>query len=532
MAYHFDGNIALKYPSPTPQFLYDSGISGGHWGCSFWVKPDVVNTNMEILSVCGGGGSNVNCYFAVRLSGADSSGSLLVMLSATLFGFITVRRSNAALLSVGTYSQITILFETGMNNCHIYKDGTEIAYAFSRSEAGLPPQGGGDVYIGTAAYNDGHPTATRIAFGDPAHPDLAKRFTTTIGGDFRGSLGLIGFWHAGQQALDMTVESECLAAGYIPSFESNYIEHSTQSKALLMHMALIADDPTTEREVWTGITASRVGTGTLTLDNELSALWHSPPHEGGAACTNPHPRLCLPFGLPRASHYLNPGNPADILPLVYGDFRVGGMRGPIEAILIDRRDLAATPPVLRWTYCLAFHPVVSVEKLYIEDVEQFFVLDTTIGTVFPGLITDPPIIVSLSSNFQNCSPIAAVSFLPDPTNPMLSPEGQPLGQVTWRGRGLHDPNFPSAPLAVMENVIDQVVDLLTIWGSFDVLDDFDATTLSEARSKVTDSGYATAFVVHDEQVTTDWISLMMFQVMGYWRINGRQQLEFFIDVGG
>lgn len=529
MAYRFDGSCALKYPQPTVEFRYDVGISGGHHGFAFWIKPEIVTTNQEIISICnnvGGPAAVAPCYIAIRLSGADSPGSLLVIMGATAFNFCTVRRSNSGLLAVGVYSHISVLFGVtgGMNDCTIYKDGVQISYAFSRSESGLPPQGGGDLYLGQAAYNDGHPTAIRVVSGDSTNPDVSKRYTTSIGGFFRGSLGLVGFWNAGEIQADVAVHTPSIADGYCPLFYAGYIENSTQSKALMMHMPLICADPTDDKEAFTGITPSKIGSGTITFDDELSALWPSPPHESGPGPKKAgHPRLCLPFGLPRAELYPNPGNPADILPLVYGDFREGGLSGPCPSVLIDRRNQAAVPPVDRWTYCAAYHAVVSIEKIYIKDIEQRFSLDTD--------NPDANIVVSISTNFQNAGTIASISFLPDASNQMLSSDGQPLGDVSWRGRGLHDPTAPDNDLAVMDNVIDQIVDLLTIWGDFDLEVDFDPTSLAEARSRVELMGYLTAFVVNNEQVTQDWITEMLFNVMGYWRINGRQQAEFHIDDG-
>src|SRR6185503_17405642 len=223
---------------------------------------------------------------------------------------------------------------------------------------------------------------------------------------------------------------------------------------------------------------------------EMEGPWVSEPCfpeiEGPGPPIPHHPKLCLPFGLPTAGIYLNPGNLGDLLPIVYGDFRVGGLRGPVPATLIDRGDPAVDPPEGPFVYCGAWHPVVSVEKVYIGDVEQVFSLDTD----------DPnaSIVVSLSNNFQNQGPICTITFLPDAANRMLSPAGQPIQAVSWRGRGA----FGADGLTVMENAIDQFVHLLTTYGSFALDQDFDLAALAEATAAVESLGYKTAFVVQTQ----------------------------------
>src|SRR6185503_9282974 len=138
------------------------------------------------------------------------------------------------------------------------------------------------------------------------------------------------------------------------------------------------------------------------------------------------------------------------------------------------------------------------------------------------------IVVSLSNNFQNQGPICSITFLPDAANRMLSPAGQPIQEVSWRGRGA----FGADGLTVMENAIDQFVHLLTTYGSFALDQDFDLAALAEATAAVESLGYKTAFVVQTQDVTQDWLTEMLFNVMGFWRINGREQVEVHVDSGG
>lgn len=234
-------------------------------------------------------------------------------------------------------------------------------------------------------------------------------------------------------------------------------------------------------------------------DNALASQLHDYPYWFFTAPKNifysiPPPlvtKLCLPFGLPRAGLYADPGDQAALLPVVYGDFLTGGIRGAVPATQIDRE---------HWVYCAAFHPVMEIAKVYVNDVEQL--ADFT---------------ARVSHNYQGRGRIATITFTQ-----------QPDGPVSWAGRGIAD----STGTALMENVIDQVMHLLATWGGFDPDIHFDEGSRATAWAAVEALGYKTAFVVYDEQVTQDWITEMLFNVMGYWRVNGREQIEFAIDSGG
>ena len=220
-----------------------------------------------------------------------------------------------------------------------------------------------------------------------------------------------GLWHNGLPFANQDMMAETLASGASPLFYPHKIEGSTFSHGLLMSPPLdgeeaaadydpVGEEPAPAITVFTEDQPRAtlvVGTGSLSWAEGPGIVEPCEPHVDGPGPLIPkHPKLCLPFGLPTASLYTNPGNPADLLPLVYGDFRVGGLRGPVPATLIDRGD-PALGSVGPWTYCGAWMPVVSVENVYIEDVEQSFSLDT----VNPNA----NIVVSLSNNFQNVGPI-------------------------------------------------------------------------------------------------------------------------------
>ena len=515
MAVHLPGTIGLMLRSPTPQFRYDVGIAGGHimFGC--WIYPEDINSDQEIIVIADAySGIPAGVVFSVlRLEGSIvGPGTITVILQGTLFGFCTVRRSVTNTLVANQWQRIDVVCASGITDCHLYVNGVEPTYAFTRSEAGLPPNGGRDVLFGSTYRGDGvtaphYACGSRTINGDTTNGDLTKRFTTAAGGFFKGGMSHPGFWHAGAPALNAGM-IQALADGFSPSFLSHYMESSSVSVALMMCPGLYGDgdpsgsayNPELEFDPKSGIKLEyTLGSGhCVWMDGPGVSEPVGPEIEGPGPTIPKTPRLCLPFWLPRAEIYNHPGNPADLLPIVYGDFRLGGFRGPVPATLIDTgADGLAQGP---WVFCAAYHPVMSLDSVYIDDILQA-----------PGSYT-----ASISDNYEGKGTIASITFTTQPT-----------GQVSWRGRG----TFDSTGTALMENCIDQVVHLLTTWGNFDLAEDFDLTNLYESKAKIDTLGYLTAFVILNTQVTQDWITEMLFNVMGYWRVNGRQQLEFHIDDG-
>ena len=532
MAVRLPGTIGLMLRRFTPEFRYDIAIAGGHlmWGAWFYPQ-DLVNMQ-EMITIVDRTGSappiDAVVYATLRL---EPGGTVIVILQSSVFGFCVVRRTNET-LAANQWQRVDVVCATAVNDCHVYIDGVEATYSFSRSEALLPPAGGSDILFGTNFRGDGvsaphYACGTRLFSGDPLNGDLAKRFTTSPGTFFTGGIAHAGFWHAGAPADPGVVLA--LGDGFSPSFMQHYLESSSVSVALMMCPALYGDgnidavvyNPEEEFDPKSGIKLQyTLGAGAATwIDGPGVVEPCIPEIEGPGPFVPGFPRLCLPFGLPRAEVFPSPGNGADLLPIVYGDFREGGVSGPIPATLVNVPDPDNPLAGPDWVYCGAFHPVISVEHVYIGDIEQVFSLDT-----------DNPlanIVVSLGAVTNNVASIMSITFRADAANPMLSPEGQPIKPVSWRGRGLAD----ATGLVVMENCIDQLVHLLTNWGNFDEEEDFDPSTLAESRAAVTTMGYLTAFVVFNEQVTQDWLTEMLFNVMGYWRINGLQQVELHVDVG-
>lgn len=536
MAVYFPGTIGLLLRRFTPEFRYDIAIAGGHLMFGAWIYPETVSEDQEILVIVDRTGSapplDAVVYAVLRIEGAIvASGTVTVILQSSVFGFCVVRRSVPGTLVANQWQRVDVVCATAVNDCHLYVDGVEATYAFTRSEALLPPAGGSEILFGSTFRGDGitaphYAAGTRTVFGHPGGGP--SNFTTAPGGFFRGGMQHPGFWHAGAPSDPGVVQA--LADGYSPSFFQHYLESSSVSRALLMCPALYGDgniigvvyNPEEEFDPKSGIKLEyTLGAGACSWMDGPGVVEPCIPDLDAPAPPIPTlPRLCLPFGLPTAGLYTNPGNLADLLPIVYGDFREGGLRGPVPATLIDRGDPAIEPAPGPFVYCAAWHPSVSVEKVYIGDIEQSFSLDTVDPTA--------AIVVSLSNNFQNRGPITTITFIANAANPMLSPEGQPIQEVSWRGRGHYDADG----LLVMENVVDQFVHLLTTFGSFSLEEDFDGTSLAEARATVETLGYRTAFVVISREVTQEWLTEMLFNVMGYWRINGREQVEMRIDPGG
>jgi hypothetical protein len=522
MALFFPGTVGLQYPAPTPNFRFDasfedsfpSGLAAGQFIVSMWVRPHDVSFNQELFVVADGGvyPAFYAVYFVIRLEGDIAPGTITVIMQSTLFAFCMVRRSDPGALVTDVWQHVLIRFATNGGTAHIYVDGVEVTYAFQRTETLLAPVGGSYVMLGSTyrGHQGGSTLAAgiRTISGDPGNGDPAKQFTTSAGDFYLGDMQCVGMWHSGVINAEPADFVEMLAAGYSPLFLNHRLEGSTATHGLIMSLPLIGENFDEEADPLTGIvpvlTQTGVGGATLTYTDGPGICEPADPDDPGPGVPLPErPRLCLPFGMPRSEIYTNPGNPADILPIVYGDFQVAGNRGSVPAVLIDQGPENEGP----WVYCAAFHPVISIDDVYIAEIKQV------------PLATDPVFgyTIALSNNFQNQGTIATITFLV-----------QPQDQVTWRGQG----HYAADGLTLMENCIDQMVHLLTVFGNFNIPEDFDMGALAEATATVTLLDYRTAFVVNNEDVTQEWLTGMLFNVMGYWRINGREQIEIHVDNGG
>lgn len=198
-------------------------------------------------------------------------------------------------------------------------------------------------------------------------------------------------------------------------------------------------------------------------------------------------KLSKPFTVIRASQYSNPGDASAILPIVYGDFSTGGLRGPIPAILINKTT---------FVYAAAAHAVQSIDNVYVDDTEVVIGVDVT---------------VSISNNYESQGIIATLDFVTQPT-----------GVVSWRGKGKVDGTL-------ITNPISQIQDLCTSYSSI-VVSDFASTELAAAIDACNTQGFQTAWVINDARSIQEWLTEMMFNVMGFWHKSGKG-LELMVDEG-
>jgi hypothetical protein len=200
-----------------------------------------------------------------------------------------------------------------------------------------------------------------------------------------------------------------------------------------------------------------------------------------------------PLDLVRAGRYTSPADGAAIVPEVYGSFLTGGVAGAVPAVQID---------TVTFVYAAAAHAVGSITAVYIGDVE------VTIGV---------HVTVNLANDFQSQGVIATLTFIE-----------QPAGVVSWRGEGKQE------SAATITNAISQLKDLLTtraqsVGAALDETLDYDVSMRERARSDVEAFGYQTAFVIEDEREAGEWITEILFNVLGHWFIRGDNKLCLYIE---
>lgn len=199
--------------------------------------------------------------------------------------------------------------------------------------------------------------------------------------------------------------------------------------------------------------------------------------------------LSAPFSLITASRYARPADGAAIIPDVYGDFSSGGLRGPIPAVLVDTTN---------FIYAAAAHAVQSIDQVWVDDVLQTATVDYT---------------ANVSYDLESQGTIAVIDFV-----------SQPSGEVSWRGVGKQSGG------SLISGAIDQIEDLLTTRAG-GVSGDFNSAALARAKAVVASEGYTPAWVIQDTRQIGEWLTEMLFNVMGRYRVAGDGKLEFFIDDG-
>ncbi len=193
--------------------------------------------------------------------------------------------------------------------------------------------------------------------------------------------------------------------------------------------------------------------------------------------------IASPLSLRRASAYTDPGDPAAIIPDVYGDFSAGGVAGPIPAMLINKAG---------YVYAAAGHAVQSIDAVYDGVTLKTAGVDYT---------------ATVASNYEGQGTIAIIDFV-----------AQPTGAVTWRGVGK----------AVAANPITQLEDLLATRAGA-VAGDYVTASLEAARSAAAVLGYTTAWVVADDQPVSSWIMEFLLNVYGGWSQTGDRRIALWLE---
>lgn len=202
-----------------------------------------------------------------------------------------------------------------------------------------------------------------------------------------------------------------------------------------------------------------------------------------------------PVALPRVNDYSDPQNPADLLPIVYGDLTTGGRtdRGVYRCPKVnDAGDI----------YALAGHAIQSSGQAV-----SLYDLD--------GLISGSEYSVNVSNAFEGGIAIATATF----TTP-------PNGEVTARLKGKVDSDD-----ALITNPVSIAEDFLTNIAGFPT-DLFDTPSLERARTFAATQAYVAAGVVSENRPVGEVVLDIISDFLGDWWISEsglqREKLFFFL----
>jgi len=212
------------------------------------------------------------------------------------------------------------------------------------------------------------------------------------------------------------------------------------------------------------------------------------------------PELSDIFYLGRAGRYSRPLNSNARLPVVYGDL-TDGSNGVWELPCIDD-DGGGMNPV----YCFAAHEVLSAANgnsitIYEEGME-----------LNPALYT-----FDESNDYESEGVIATITFTSPKANAVITARG--MGKPTASGGA-----------TLMENIIDQVYDFLTVENAF-ASSLFESTYKAKASQIFTAQGYSAAGVINEDTVIWDIITEMMGAFLGSAYLDGSGELVLEIDDG-
>lgn len=204
-------------------------------------------------------------------------------------------------------------------------------------------------------------------------------------------------------------------------------------------------------------------------------------------------RLDQPFAIPTARRYSDPADQGIVLPIVFGDFTSFGRTGPLPTVMINAGARV---------YAAAAHAVESITEVWVGE---------TLATVTTDYV------VNLSNNYEAQGTIATITFTVG--------YGLPRDVVSWRGKGL-----PSGGSAIT-NPVTQIETLLQTFLTGFTSADWDTTTLEVARGICVTKSYAGAWAIADLSEAGAWLTEMLFNILGGWRITSAGTLQLLLDDG-
>lgn len=197
--------------------------------------------------------------------------------------------------------------------------------------------------------------------------------------------------------------------------------------------------------------------------------------------------------LPRAGRYSAPKNTNDRLPYPYGDLTDGTSGNWILPCI----NTAA------YVYCYAAFAVMTVAE------------GNSINIYADGTLVSPAnYTFNASNNYEGKGTIATITFSSDQGNAVISA----------RGKG------KAASGILMENVVDQIYDVLTVENSFSP-SIFESTLKARARAIFTANSYKAAGVINSDINYWEMLQKMMSSFLGSAYLNGSGDLCLEIDDG-
>lgn len=208
--------------------------------------------------------------------------------------------------------------------------------------------------------------------------------------------------------------------------------------------------------------------------------------------------LSKPLALVKATAYTQANDRNAILPEVYGDFRDFQISdpppaGPVKAVNIHKGQLV---------WAAANHQVLSIDYVFVNGVRKTSGFATSIANNYGGLGT-----------------IATITFI-------AAPYPAPGDTVTWAGRGK-----PDASNALINNPIEQLQSILLLRGGLTTANLETGTWQEAITAWNSPTQLQTAWVFSDPRTVQAWLTEILFNAMGFWRVSGNGKLAIYVDNG-